>query len=259
LSFKVESDGVIDGALLELNRHILDHFLAKENVYGELKRYYYDKAKYGFGVIQTGVRFETQIMPNGSNYFDVKAEDEVTKDIRHIGMRNIPIRKIWFDEQALDTRNAMDCIYQEDISIEQFKLRYSNKEDKGFKYIGQVGAGNVEDANSTLTNISTDRNVKLRHYFNRLSGKYYIVANKGRLIYNGRMTTKHGQLPFVGVQHYIRTDCLYGFGVCEKLASVKPYINALLKVGIDNARVNSGRIFATGNDTEIDGEYYVNP
>jgi len=91
----------------------------------------------------------------------------------------------------------MDCIYQEDISIEQFKLRYKNKTDKGFKYIDNVSAGNIEDINSTLTNISTDRNVKIWHYFNKLSGKYCIIANKGRTIYNGRMTTKHGQLPFV--------------------------------------------------------------
>lgn len=63
MSFKVESEGVIDGALLELNRHILDHFLQKEDVYKELKKYYYDKAKYGFGVLQTGVWFETQLMP----------------------------------------------------------------------------------------------------------------------------------------------------------------------------------------------------
>jgi len=137
LSYRVVSDGEVDGAILELNRHLLDHFIKKEEVLKELKRYYYDKAKYGFGILMSGVWFDTQIMPTGNEYFNTNSKVNF-KDVYHIGVKNIPIRKIWFDEKALTTDDTMDCIYQEDVSIEEFRLRYANKEDKGFKYVMSV-------------------------------------------------------------------------------------------------------------------------
>lgn len=73
------------------------------------------------------------------------------------------------------------------------------------------------------------------------------------------MTTKHGMLPVVPVQHYRNTESIYGIGIPERFSTIKPYMNNLLKAAVDGAWLNSGNVIFMGNDLTIDGEVYVEP
>lgn len=100
--------------------------------------------------------------------------------------------------------------------------------------------------------VVTDRNIELWHYFNKITGRYAIVANGEIVIYMGVRKELHGELPFIAVQHYKNADSIYGIGIPERLKTFKPYMNNIFKVLIDGAWLSAGVVLATGNRTQID-------
>jgi len=123
--------------------------LEAENVLGEIRLRDYQSAKYGTGILSEAITSESRIEWDSSDteyYADEYKEKKVT--LRHIGIKNIPIRKVWFDENARNVEQCMDCIYEEDMSIEAFRLRFLDEDDneiKGFKYIKSVGTNEKEN------------------------------------------------------------------------------------------------------------------
>ena len=204
---------------------------------------------------------ETKILnePVGKGGFYNKKFKEKKVVIRHIGMKNVPIRKFRVDEKAWCIEDAMDCIRQEDLSVEDLRLRYM-KNDKdsieGFNYVGSVGVGHNEMSTYNQKDTISDRNVVLRHYYNKLNGRYVILANKKRPIYIGYMTMKHGELPFAVSQEYFRNNSFYGLGIPEKLKSTKPYINNFFKAALDRTWKGSA-VMTVG--VEADGELWDDP
>ena len=136
----------------------------------------------------------------------------------------------------------MDCIYLEDMNVEELRTRYlddKGKPIKGFSYINSVGSDTAEMAGYKSDDDVSSRRVVLRHYYNKLNGRYCIIANERYPIYNGKMTMKHGELPFAVSQEYQRTDSFYGIGIPEKCKSTKPYINNFFKAALDRTRKGS--------------------
>ena len=101
-----------------------------------------------------------------------------------------------------------------------------------FNYVESV-LGEDKYKASYADNKSTERNVILWHYFNKLTGRHAIIANGKWTIYIGDKSDRHGKLPFILVQHYRVTNSLYGWGIPKKIESIKPYINNILKVILD--------------------------
>jgi hypothetical protein len=53
------------------------------------------------------------------------------------------------------------------------------------------------------------------------------------VIYNGKNTYAHGELPFAMAKEYPSLKSKYGISVPKKLRTTKPYINNLYKYALD--------------------------
>ena len=244
LEYKVAPNGKADVDILEPAKYVLDFFVEKEKVITELRKRDRDKAKYGTGIIYSWLWFETRILNEATGewgFYNTEYE-ETKKTIRHIGIKNVPIRNFWVDEVALTIEDAMDCIRQEELSVEELRTRYLDdkwKNIKGFKFINSVWVDAWEEKSYRGQDNISQRRCILRHYYNKLNGQYVILANKRRNIYTGNMTMKHWELPFAVSQEYQRTDSFYWIGIPEKCKSTKPYINNFFKAALDRTRKGS--------------------
>lgn len=240
LAYRIVPDGRPNVDILEPAKYVLDFFVDRENVMKEIRKRDYDKAKYGTGILYSWLWVETKIINDAEwewGFYNTKYKEKKI-NIRHIGVKNVPIRKFWADEKALTIEDAMDCVYQEDLSVEDLRMRYlkdwdDKKSIKWFNYVPSVWVSHNEMSDYKSWDSLSDRNVVLRHYYNKLTWKYIILANKTRPIYVGKMTMKHWELPFTVTQEYQRTDSLYGIGIPEKTKSTKPYINNFFKAALD--------------------------
>lgn len=243
----VNKKGKVDGKQLLLASHTLQHFMERENSVVEIDTFDKKKARYGTWWLFSWM------------YFDSRLRDKELSTEWHIWVFwDIDIRKVWIDDRAKSYFKAMDEILQEDISIEEFKLRYTDQ--KGYKYVNSVGVHNSKGNREVTQEVTDDgRNVQLWHYWNIYDGTYRIVANESILIYNGKMEEEHGWLPLIPVQHYPDSESIYGIGIPQRFAFCKPYINQLLNYALDGAKLNAWYNVFTSSGTEIDGELYSEP
>ncbi len=111
----------------------------------------------GTGALFSGLWFENKriFTPDGEVeglYADKYKEKLLT--IWHIGIKNVKIEDLWVDEVATEVDEAMDQIYEERISVEQFRMRYldeNGKPIKPFKYINSVQAGGASTTSTGET------------------------------------------------------------------------------------------------------------
>jgi hypothetical protein len=79
----------------------------------------------------------------------------------------------------------VDCIYEEYLSLDEYKLRYLDDNGKSKSDFTNAEYVGLADISSEDRDIDTDaKMVKLWHYYNKLYAKYIIVANEKIVIYN---------------------------------------------------------------------------
>ena len=254
--------GRVDWVELELSKYILQEFMEREDSIDEVVRFDNLKARYWTGVLFSWLWFENQYVNNEDSGYMEEDTKQDRKEIRHIGVKSRDIRRCWFDESVKRRSEAMDCLGEETIRMEEFKMRYMEDNEtpkKWYKYIQNVHTDNSKQYDSTSDNKLFYDEVRLRHYFNKLDWTYVILANKLRPIFIGKMTTKHGYLPLIPVQHYCNPESIYGIGIPERFATIKPYINNLLKATLDGIWLNSWNLIFMGGDISTDDEIYIEP
>lgn len=261
LPIRVVPNGRADIDILEPAKYVLDFFIDRENVQRELKKRDSDKFDYWTWILASWLWNEMKVINKAKGeggFYNTEYEEEKVS-IRHIGIKNVPIRDFWKEEWALTIEEAIDCIHRERPSVDDLRLRYLNDNwgnRKGFKYVASVWVSNEESKSYNNNDTVTDRKVELRHYYNKLNWRYCIIANKVRPIYIGWMTMKHGELPFAVAQEYINTKSFYGIGWPEKLKSTKPYLNNFFKTALDRSR-RGDALMTIG--VESDGELWNDP
>lgn len=99
-----------------LAKNTLEHFMSNEMTSEQIDIFDKKKARYGTAWLWSAMWFDSRIK-----------KGELTTE-RHIGVQgDIDLRKVWIDDRAKSYWKAMDEIYQEDISYEEFKLRYTDQ------------------------------------------------------------------------------------------------------------------------------------
>lgn len=259
LQYKVDKkSGKIEHDYKMIYEIVFDHMIDIEEVIPERTRFENAKFTYWTGVLYSWVWFETKHIydGNGTEFFN---KDASTKkyEIRHIGIKDIDIRKAWFDENAKRYKDCSDCIMEEELPWREFKTRYwDNERFSNVEYVG-IYRDDYSTESTTGQKAVIKEIVKLRHYWNKIDGSYIIVANEKVPIYNGVYTCKHGLLPLMPVQHYYRHDSIYGVSWAERLQTVRPYINSILKVALDGSWLNASPAIISDDLVEVDGDYYL--
>lgn len=252
VNWKIEHD------YTQIYEIVFDHMVDREKILQMRLRFESDKFTYWTGIFYSWVWFEVKHIYNwnGKEFFNKEAATK-KHEIRHIGIKNVEIRKAWFDENAKKYDDCIDCIMEEEIPRREFKMRYEG--DDRFSNIDLVWISRDDNKTSSSTQQQpvTKEVVKLRHYWNKIDGSYIILANEKIPIYNWVYTCKHGMLPLIPVQHYYRHDSIYWVSGPERLKTVRPYINSMLKVALDGSWLNASPAMITDNLVEVDGDLYL--
>ena len=262
IPISVEADWKPDWIMLSLAKYTLDHFIYKEAITKEIRLHMdYSRARYWTAILFSGLELESKFIAKETNdwYFNPKWELERIEQL-HVKVKDIPIRQAYFDDTAKRFEECVDCIYEEYLSLDEYKLRYlddnwhSKSDFTNAEYVG------LSDNSSEDRETDTDaKMVKLWHYYNKLYAKYIIVANEKVVIYNWIASTRHWELPLVPVQFYNNPYSIYGIGIPERYAVVKSLNSNFYSAMIWWAWMNAGSLLFAGEWTEIDGEIFVEP
>ena len=260
IKYIIEPNWEADINILEPVKYTMDYFIKKENVVEELWEWKYEKWTYWtwwlFSWVWSEVRRYSDVEEEWA-FYDTNFKD-TTELIWHIWVKNIDIWDFWMDEKALRIEEAMDCIIRENISIEELRLRYWN--EPSFKYIYSVWTSPEEKEWVTDKNKNnSNRNVELMHYYNKITWAYCIMANKTWIIYNGKNTYAHWQLPVSWAKEYPSLKSKYGLWVPDKTLTSKPYINNLYQYALDKIHLWSWSVLLMWNNETVDWEMYTEP
>lgn len=262
LPITVEADWKTDWVMLNLAKYTLDHFIYKEAINREIRLHMdYSRARYWTAVLFSGMELSSKFVAKETNdgYFNPKWELERLEEL-HVKIKDVPIRQAYFDDTATRFEECVDCIYEEYLSIDEYKLRYLDdkwKSKENFTNAEYVWVTSIPDQD-TERNTDADM-VKLWHYYNKLYAKYIIVANEQVVIYNWIASTRHWELPLVPVQFYCNPYSIYGIGIPERYATIHALNSNFYSAMIGGAWLNAGSVLFTGEWTEIDWEIFVQP
>lgn len=262
IPISVEADWKPDWIMLSLAKYTLDHFIYKEAITKEIRLHMdYSRARYWTAVLFSWLELESKFIAKETNdwYFNPKWELERIEQL-HVKIKDVPIRQAYFDDTAKRYEECVDCIYEEYLSIDEYKLRYLDDNGKSksdftnAEYVWTIEVTDENRENNTWADM-----VKLWHYYNKLYAKYIIVANENIVIYNWIASTRHGELPLVPVQFYNNPYSIYGIGIPERYATIKALNQNFYSAMIGWAWLNAWSILFAWEWTKIDGEIFVEP
>ena len=262
IPISVEADWKPDWIMLSLAKYTLDHFIYKEAITKEIRLHMdYSRARYWTAVLFSGLELESKFIAKETNdwYFNPKWELKRIEQL-HVKIKDVPIRQAYFDDTAKRYEECVDCIYEEYLSIDEYKLRYLDDNGKSksdftnAEYVWTIEVTDENRENNTWADM-----VKLWHYYNKLYAKYIIVANENIVIYNWIASTRHWELPLVPVQFYNNPYSIYGIGIPERYATIKALNQNFYSAMIGWAWLNAWSILFAWEWTEIDGEIFVEP
>lgn len=262
IPISVEADWKPDWIMLSLAKYTLDHFIYKEAITKEIRLHMdYSRARYWTAVLFSWLELESKFIAKETNdwYFNPKWDLERIEQL-HVKVKDVPIRQAYFDDTAKRFEECVDCIYEEYLSIDEYKLRYLDDNGKSksdftnAEYVWTVEVTDENRENNTWADM-----VKLWHYYNKLYAKYIIVANEKIVIYNWIASTRHWELPLVPVQFYNNPYSIYGIGIPERYATIKALNQNFYSAMIGWAWLNAWSILFAWEWTEIDGEIFVEP
>lgn len=262
LPITVEADWKTDWIQLSLAKYTLDHFIYKEAITREIRLHMdYSRARYWTAVLFSGLELSSKFIADEDNewYFNPKWDVKRIEEL-HVKIKDVPIRQAYFDDTATRFEECVDCIYEEYLSIDEYKLRYLD--DNGKSKENFTNAEYVWTL--TLSDEDRDKNtdadmVKLWHYYNKLYAQYIIVANERVVIYNWIASTRHWELPLVPVQFYNNPYSIYWIWIPERYATIKALNTNFYSAMIGWAWLNAGSVLFAWEGTEIDWEIFVQP
>ena len=274
ISVEAEQPGV-DDIDVEISKYAIEYFIDKELIQAEIKRFRYDKAKYGHGFIRVAPYCKYNFDDLWSQYmnWDSNIKQSKMKKEWHLGMKNLRIRDVWMDD-ALTSRDASDCFYREIITWEEYLINYTKTDPEEYakdpnsvelkpkdKYVNvdKVRPKTVFDKSPKYGWKSPQHknSVEIYHYENKVTGRYEILANGDHVIYMGKLQNPDGELSVHGCQHYIDTSRHFGKGIVEKSLPTDTAIGYLLKLMMDDARVTNARFLGMWWDNTLEDAIYI--
>lgn len=261
----VEADGRADGVQMKLAEYTLDHFIYKESIVEEFKLSMdYSRARYGTAILYSGLELSSKYVASDGQdkgYFNPKWNVERIEEL-HVKIKDVPIRNAYFDNTAKKFRDCVDCIYEEWLSVDEYKLRYLTDDGKSkenftnAEFVGTID-GNEEPGNNQKSSFKDM--VKIWHYFNKLYAKYIIVVNEEVVIYNGLASTKHGELPLIPVQFYNNPFGIYWIGIPERYMMIKGLNKNFYEAMVSWAWLNAWTALILGEWADVDGSIFLEP
>ena len=264
IPISVEADGRADGVQMKLAEYTLDHFIYKESIVEEFKLSMdYSRARYWTAILFSWMELSSKYVASDDQeawYFNPKGKVERIEEL-HVKIKDIPIRSAYFDNTAKKFRDCVDCIYEEWLSVDEYKLRYlddNGKSKENFTNAEYVGVMDGNEEKGAEHQNAKDM-VKIWHYFNKLYAKYIIVVNESVVIYNWLASTKHGELPLIPVQFYNNPYSIYWIGIPERYMVIKWLNKNFYEAMVSGAWLNAWTALILGEWADVDGSIFLEP
>lgn len=218
--------------------------------------------QFGTAAFFNGFEMENRVIHDLDEDFD--DEPTYTRKLETKGkilLQNFDIRRVWFDEQATSMEGAVDCVAEQLISYGDF---YKFKLDKssGWKNLDAVGAGQTWSTDylpyytREERGNSSNKYVKLTHYWNKVSDDYFVVANNKVLVREGHILNARHQLPFTLRQWFRNPNSLYGTGMNQILLQFQSDINTFREMYMDAVKRSNSQVIAIGGGLSFDGRQF---
>lgn len=165
----------------------------------------------------------------------------------NIVTENVDIRNFWIDDRATKIENAIDCVYDEYITYEEF-INY--RHDKTYKNLDNVWATVYKWSDDRVYVTNEERwdwetkYVKISKYWNTQLDRYYEIANDNTIIKEHPILNVSHSLPFVIRQYGKNIFSIYGYWLCEALTMFKSEINTLREMLMDAVKRSNQEIIA---------------
>lgn len=248
-------------------KYTLAHYIQAEKMHKKIMKARTECATYWTAVYYTGVIAQTTMNYRIKEDTEVESKnilrstdyDEIKEYTYEFTGKNVPLRDFWLDENSLENNNIQEadkCVMKETMSVEKFKTQFDEDVFKGVEDIDEW----YMDANPSYweSKQSPEKEVLIYYYFNQVTKDMWIIANRTKVIFAGKMTNKSGWLPFSSKQHYTNHKCFYWYGICHKVRYLKAYKAEMLQDILDQSKMWGFWVIA-GNDNKTDESWIHEP
>lgn len=217
---------------------------------------------FGTGVTYVGAEIDTKIIEDIENINDDGSYEYKRKLIKtlNIGVRPVDIRKFWVDNRAKTWNDAIDCIEEEFLPIEEFVLKYGFS--PLYKYVKcvELACSSVDEqrifstAEERVKGSANSKMVRLLHYWNKTFDKYIVTHyDTDTPIRISPIPYADKKLPYTLQQDHLNYRSIYGRGECEILASTKSEMNTTREIYIDGMKQANEPIVLMNGGMQFDG------
>lgn len=243
---------------VEVLKRVLDVVESQSSIQEQLYKNEFLTAQIGTGFYLTGFTKESRVISDidyDENWDEVFKNKLLKKN--RIVIKALDPRFVFLDDRTNDFDYDNDQIYIDYITPEQLE---SYKYDKSFKNIDKVGLWNgpsdyvfftKEEQGKLHTGI-----IEIMHYWNKVSDKYVVIANRNTVIRDTPLPYAHKELPIVPRQYGYNPLGKYGTGLCEALLTFKSHINNLQEMIMEGIDRSNNSMFFISNGLTFDGQNF---
>lgn len=263
VNFDIVPDEQADIEELQPSKYALNFFLdwdKKDNFWKE-NRYLRDiKSTYGDCIRYTWIRSykdinhrlkEWEKIISNSDLQDRNKFEKVENETWFFFPKALHPNDVYWDDKAYwqdDAQYCEDVIYKEKITRMELEMRYWDNDLYDIENISYWNDIDPKNKNDVWVQL---RQIVIYHYFHRRTKTYLIVANEENVIHEWLYFYEDWKLPFVNVQHYLRTDRIRGEWIPERIAYLKAYKSEILQDILAWSAMSSWIHVLAWNDEQI--------
>lgn len=168
-----------------------------------------------------------------------------------------PNERTFVDEAADVIEKAEDCILEERLRIDTFKMKYG---DSGrYRNIDKViPCGSISDRSSFFDRADDDPMdgdyIQCLHYYNKMTDTYAILANTVIITDPAEdpIPYKHKELPIAVWNYYPVEGRIYGMGIPKIIAPTQEEREAIRNLSLDRQKMHLNKMFIVSDLFDID-------
>lgn len=168
-----------------------------------------------------------------------------------------PNERTFVDEAADIIEKAEDCILEERLRIETFKMKYGDS-GKYYNIDKVIPNGSLSDRTAFFDRADDDPMdgdyVQCLHYYNKMTDTYAILANTVIITKPGDdpIPYKHKELPLAIWNYYPVEGRIYGMGIPKIIAPTQEEREAIRNLSLDRQKMHLNKMFIVSDLFDID-------
>lgn len=198
--------------------------------------------------------YETRMVQNPSSVsagvLQYKKEEIIDKDDTFT--MHWPNERVFVDEAADCIETAEDCILEERLRIDSFKMKYAD--NLNFTDVDKVIPCGSMSSRTNFFDVAADMDgdyVQVLHYYNKLKDTYSVLANTV-IIRDSPIPFKHKELPISIWNYYPVEGRIYGLGLPKILSPLQEEREAIRNLSLDRQKMHLNKMFLVSDLFDLD-------